>query len=66
MAAKRGNVAAMAALGRMYDQGQGVKPDRDLATQWYRKAAAAGNPEAKAWLAQNAVDGQAPERQGDR
>lgn len=44
--------AAEDAIGRMYEQGAGVPRDMNIALEWYRKAAAHGNEDAKAKLAQ--------------
>lgn len=41
-AAERGNIEAMAAVGRIYDEGLGVNRDYNKAQEWYTKAAEAG------------------------
>jgi TPR repeat protein len=40
----------MYAIGRLYERGLGVPINIDLATKWYAKAAAFGEPEAKVRL----------------
>jgi TPR repeat protein len=42
-----GNDACMNGLGVLYYDGDGVARDRKVARQWYEKAAALGNPQAK-------------------
>lgn len=37
----------MLALGRMHEQGKGVPADRKTASEWYRKAADAGDDKVK-------------------
>ncbi len=50
--ADTGNPAAMAQLGRMYEDGLGGLAKDDLqAVQWYRRGAEAGNGQAMASLA---------------
>jgi len=44
--ANRGDSAAQYDVGSMYQNGRGVKADRDKAVEWYTKAAEQGNPEA--------------------
>jgi len=50
--AESGNAAAMANLGRMYEEGRGglTKSDDAEAVQWYRRGAEAGNGQAMASL----------------
>ena len=50
-AADGGNVDAMVNLGWMYEYGRGETQDYQQAATWYQKAADAGNPDAKDWLA---------------
>ncbi len=50
MAAEAGLVAAFRPLGEMYHGGRGVTKDRDIAAQWYTKAAENGDEEAKELL----------------
>lgn len=45
-AAGRGVAAAMAGLGKLHEEGEGVPRDIALAVEWYRRAAAAGNADA--------------------
>ena len=49
-AARRGNRDAQYALGRMYEHGNGVARDPVEAVAWYRRAAGAGNAQARAAL----------------
>ena len=51
-AARRGNRDAQYALGRMYEHGNGVARDPVEAFAWYRRAAGAGNAQARAALEQ--------------
>lgn len=48
--AEEGNAVAQARLGRLYDQGLGVKQDYAQAASWYRKAAVQANLEAQGYL----------------
>lgn len=41
-AAETGETSAYLLLGRAYQRGQGVEPDRDLALDWYRQGSEAG------------------------
>ena len=50
-AAAGGNVNAMVGLGLIYEFGRGVARDYAKAREWYQKAAAKGNADAKARLA---------------
>ena len=53
-AAEQGNKpAAQRILGLMYDNGWGVTKDKAQARAWMQKAAAAGDEDAKKWLARN-------------
>jgi uncharacterized protein len=45
--AESGDAAAQLALGRAYQDGNGVKQDDDLAVKWYRSAAEQGNATAQ-------------------
>ncbi|MEN3746785.1 SPOR domain-containing protein [Sphingomonas sp. HF-S3] len=45
--ALKGNADAQFNLGQAYKLGRGVKPDLNLAEEWYRKAAVQGHPEAQ-------------------
>ena len=49
-AAKRGNARAQYLIGCHYEFGIGVEPNRELADQWYRRAAANGFNTAKTGL----------------
>jgi TPR repeat protein len=42
-----GNDAAMNSMGAIYNEGDGVPRNAKVARQWFEKAAALGNPEAK-------------------
>jgi TPR repeat protein len=42
-----GEPSAMNGLGAIYKDGDGVPRDPKVARQWFEKAAALGNPEAK-------------------
>ncbi len=44
-AARRGDPAAQARVGRMFHRGEGVTRDLAEALRWYRRAAEAGNPD---------------------
>ena len=44
--AGNGDSQAQYDIGAMYQNGRGVTPDRDKALEWFRKAAAQGNPQA--------------------
>jgi TPR repeat protein len=50
VAAARGEVTAMFNLGAMYEHGIGVGADIDMAKAWYQRAAAKGDPGARAAL----------------
>ena len=39
---------AQFALGRMYEQGEGIQPDLQEAVRWYKEAAKQGHTEAQA------------------
>jgi TPR repeat protein len=49
-AADHGDASAQVRIGRMYEDGQGVRRDRREALRWYRMAADQGNPAALARL----------------
>jgi TPR repeat protein/beta-lactamase regulating signal transducer with metallopeptidase domain len=54
--AEQGNAVAQQRLGRIYDQGLGVKQDYVQAANWYRKAAVQANLDAQwglSWLYHN-------------
>jgi hypothetical protein len=62
-AANAGSARAAMAIARTYDpaflsqwQTFGLRPDPALATVWYRKAAALGDPIAAAWLRAHSID----------
>jgi TPR repeat protein len=55
--AERGDAAAQAALGFMYELGMDAPVDRGEAVKWYRKAAEQGNTRAQLNLAQIAALG---------
>lgn len=62
-AAEAGSARAALAIARTYDpiflsqwQTVGLKPDPALATAWYRKAAALGDPIAAAWVRAHSID----------
>jgi TPR repeat protein len=48
--AERGNAEAQAKLGTMYDYGQGVSQDYNIAFKWYTKAANQGHARSQAEL----------------
>ena len=50
-AAQSGDRDAQYRVGDAYEHGRGVKPSPPDAVEWYRKAAAQGQPDAKAGLA---------------
>jgi tetratricopeptide (TPR) repeat protein len=52
-AADQGYAIAQYNLGRLYEDGRGVPQDKVQARAWMQKAAAAGNDDAKKWLAKN-------------
>ena len=62
-AAAAGNVTAMANLGYLYAQGQGVPQNYEKAQQWYGKAAAAGNADAQQQL--QALSGAQPTQKAE-
>ena len=37
-------------FGELYEHGRGVAQDYDKAREWFEKAAATGDADAKAWL----------------
>ena len=45
--AEGGDASAQLSLGLAYQNGRGVQQDDSIAVEWYRKAAAAGNSEAR-------------------
>ncbi len=45
-----GNPKAMMALGRIHEQGIGVKPDLNLAVEYYESAASLNIPYALYWM----------------
>lgn len=49
-AAERGHAAAARRLGDCFEQGVGAPPSDEMAAYWYRKAAALGEPQARACL----------------
>ena len=48
--AEQGNEQGQYELGKCYEEGFGVEKDMAEAVKWYRKAAAQGEPNAKAAL----------------
>jgi TPR repeat protein len=46
-AANQGNVTAQYIVGKIYERGEGVKPDHNEAMKWYSLAAVQGNGNAK-------------------
>ena len=48
-AAERGFALAEFSLGQLYERGHGLPRDRDLARQWFERAAAHGHPLAASW-----------------
>ena len=56
-AAQHGCREAQRCLGVMYHGGRGVEANLDLALHWLQRAAAAGDKEAKAILAEAVVQG---------
>jgi TPR repeat protein len=46
-AANQGDVTAQYIIGKLYERGEGVKPDRNEAMKWYSLAAVQGNANAK-------------------
>ena len=50
MAADQGNASAQINIGSFYTNGWGVPKDSVKAIEWFRKAAAQGNQNAKDWL----------------
>lgn len=57
--ANEGDAAAQFVLGRMHENGQGVRPDRQSAIEWYRRAAEQGYGPAETQLSR-LVPGLAP------
>jgi uncharacterized protein len=55
-AAQKGFAEAQSALGRLYDAGEGVERDEDMALDWYGKAAAQGDDEAQFALGEHAEE----------
>lgn len=53
-----GDPPAAALLGRAYDRGEGVAKDPAKARQWYEKAAAGGDHEARTWLLGHPAEGE--------
>jgi len=51
--ARKGDAKAMTMLAVMYCNGLNVRQDKTEGRKWYEKAAGAGNPTAKKWLADN-------------
>lgn len=49
-AAQQGNARAQYSLGYMYQHGEGVETDIDVAKSWYKKSAVQGHTKAKAAL----------------
>lgn len=45
--AEQGDAGAQFYLATLYEAGQGVPPDEELAAEWYRKAAGQGHPNAQ-------------------
>ncbi|MCK5829685.1 MAG: sel1 repeat family protein [Methylococcales bacterium] len=52
-AAEQDLVEAQATIAAMYDRGMGLKGNRDMATQWYEKAANQGHTTSLAILGRN-------------
>jgi TPR repeat protein len=50
IAAKKGNPVAQERIGWMYFKGKGVKKDKDLGIDWWKKAAQKGNGDAISYL----------------
>lgn len=50
IAAKKGNAGAQERVGWMYFKGKGVKKDKDLGIEWWKKAAMQGNGTAISFL----------------
>lgn len=50
-AAERGDATAAGSLGYAYDVGNGIRPDRTLALDWYRRAVRLGNSSAASNIA---------------
>jgi hypothetical protein len=55
--AERGIVAAQLALARQYANGDGRSRDDRLASQWFRRAAEAGDPDAQVYYGQRLMVG---------
>jgi len=51
IAAEKGNAKAQFTLGQMYEKGNGINVNWELAVNWYRKAAEQGNAQAQYSLA---------------
>ena len=54
--AEKGDSVGMFFYANCLAQGIGVQRDTRTATEWYRKAAKAGNARAIEWCRQNSVD----------
>jgi TPR repeat protein len=54
--AKENNPFCMYLFARCLEAGTGMPPDLSTATDWYRRAAEAGNPPAQAWCRQHQVE----------
>jgi TPR repeat protein len=53
-AAENGSTAAMTALGFAYQTGRGLPQNEALALEWLQRAADAGHPKAKRFMAEQA------------
>lgn len=62
--ADQGDAAAQFVLGRMYENGQGVRPDRQAAIDWYSRSAQQGYAPATTQLARIAPGGVAGAQPG--
>jgi hypothetical protein len=49
-AAEQGSTPAQFRIGHFYAEGLGVPRDLAVARNWMNRAAAGGNPDARAWL----------------
>ena len=55
MSADQGHSRGQFRLGHCYYKGRGVSMDKDVAIQWWARAAAQGHESAKSWLKQESV-----------
>ncbi len=62
--AELGNPKALMALGRIYENGIGTKPDKVKAVRYYNFAAAKNEPYALYWLGKECESGQHPDLKG--